>query len=174
VAPLSVTVAAGTPASYNVTVTPLGTPFPDTVTLSASGTFPAGVSQSFPNGSSVDLSSGAQTRLLVLNTQMRVTTPASLLRTGAALYAALIPLSGIALLGVGLSGLGAGWKGSHRRRLIQVLLGAFLTLALFQAGCGTSTPTATTTGTPVGNYLFTVTGTSGPVTRTQQIFLNVK
>jgi hypothetical protein len=170
----SVTVPAGTPASYSVLVSPGGGPFPDTVTLSVSGTFPAGVTQSFPNGGSVDLSSGAQSRLLVLNTQMRVTTPASLWRRGGVIYAALIPLSGMALLGVGLGSLGTGRRGSRRRLLMQALLGAFLTLVLFQAGCGTTASTPTTTGTPVGNYLFTVTGTSGPVSHTQQIFLNVK
>jgi hypothetical protein len=167
------TVPAGTPATYSVLVSP-GGPFPDTVTLSVSGTFPAGVTQSFPSGSSVDLSSGAQSRLLVLNSQMRVTTPASLWRRGGAIYAALIPLSGMALLGVGLGSLGTGRKGSRRRLLMQALVGAFLTLVLFQAGCGTTASTPTTTGTPVGNYLFTVTGTSGPVSHTQQIFLDVK
>jgi hypothetical protein len=105
---------------------------------------------------------------------MRVTTPVSLWRRGGAIYAAFIPLSGMALLGVGLGSLGTGWKGSRRRLLMQALLGAFLTLVLFQAGCGTTASTPTTTGTPAGNYLFTVTGTSGPVSHTQQIFLNVK
>jgi hypothetical protein len=78
------------------------------------------------------------------------------------------------LLGVGLGGFGTGSKGSRRHRLMQVLLGAFLALALFQAGCGTSAPTSTTTGTPVGNYVLTVTATSGTVSRTEQIFLDVK
>jgi hypothetical protein len=175
VAPLTVTVPAGTPASYMVTATPLGTPFPDTVTLSVTGTLPTGVTQSFlPPGGSVSLSSGAQSRTLVLNTTLRVTTPASLWRRGAALYAGWILVSGLALLGVRLGGFGTGSKGSRRHRLMQVLLGAFLALALFQAGCGTSAPTSTTTGTPVGNYVLTVTATSGTVSRTKQIFLDVK
>jgi hypothetical protein len=169
VSPPTVTVPAGAPASYTVTVTPTGN-IPDTVTLSASGA-PTSASTTFPNGATfTNLSSGAQSRQLVVNTTARVTTPASLFPSGRPFYAALFPVSGLALLGVGIGG-----KKSRRRRLIiTAMLGVFFALVLFQAGCGSSSRTSTTTGTPAGTYNLTVTATSGTATRTQQIVLVVQ
>ena len=94
---------AGIPASYTVTVTPTGN-IPETVTLSASGA-PSGGTATFPNGATfTNLSSGPQSRQLVVNTTARVTTPASLFPAGRPFYAALFPVSGLALLGVGIGG----------------------------------------------------------------------
>jgi hypothetical protein len=169
VSPPTVTVPAGAPASYTVTVTPTGN-IPDTLTLSASGA-PTSATTSFPNGATfTNLSSGAQSRQLVVNTTARVTTPASLFPSGRPFYAALFPVSGLALLGVGIGG-----KKSRRRRLMMTaMLGVFFALVLFQAGCGSSSNTTTTTGTPAGTYNLTVTATSGTATRTQQIVLVVQ
>ncbi len=169
VSPATATVAAGIPASYTVTVTPTGN-IPDAVTLSASGA-PSGGQVTFPNGASfTNLSSGAQSRQLVVNTTARVTTPASLFPTGRPFYAALFPVSGLALLGVGIGGR----KSRRRRVLMAALLGCFFALVLFQAGCGSSSSSSTTTGTPAGTYNLTVTATSGSATRTQQIVLVVQ
>ncbi len=169
VAPATATVVAGIPASYTVTVTPTGN-IPETVTLSAAGA-PTGGTTTFPNGASfANMSSGPQSRQLVVNTTARVTTPASLFPVDRPVYAALFPVSGLALLGFGL-----GTKKSLRRSLLlTVLLGGFFSLILFQAGCGSSTTTSTTTGTPAGTYNLTVTATSGTATRTQQIVLVVQ
>jgi hypothetical protein len=174
VSPTTATVTAGVPASYTVTVSPTGN-IPETVTLSASGA-PSGGTATFPNGASfTNLSSGPQSRQLVVNTTARVTTPASLFPTGRPLYAALFPVSGLALLGAGIGG-----KKSRRRRslilraVMAALLGCFFALVLFQAGCGSSKSTSTTTGTPAGTYNLTVTATSGSATRTQQIVLVVQ
>ena len=172
VAPTVATVPAGTPATYTVTAAPTGVPYPDTVTLGVSSTLPPGVMQSFQNSASSipNLNSGAQSRVLVLSTSLRVTTPASLWRKGEPLYAAWLPVSGLALLGAGF-----GRKKTWRRRwLMGVLLGGFLTLTLFQTNCGSSAPTPTTTGTPAGTYTLTVSGTSGSVSHTQQISLVVQ
>lgn len=169
VSPTTVTVAAGVPASYTVTVTPTGN-IPNTVTLSASGA-PSGATTSFPNGTSfTNLSSGPQSRQLVVNTTARVTTPASLFPTGRPFYAALFPVSGLALLGAGIGGR----KSRRRRVLMAALLGCFFALVLFQVGCGNSSTTSTTSGTPAGTYNLTVTATSGTATRTQQIVLVVQ
>ncbi len=169
VSPATATVAAGIPASYTVTVTPGGN-IPETVTLSASGA-PTGGTATFPNGASfTNLSSGPQSRQLVVNTTARVTTPASLFPVGKPFYAALFPVSGLALLGFGIGGK----KARRRRVLLTVLLGGFFSLVLFQAGCGSSSSTSTTTGTPAGTYNLTVTSTSGTATRTQQIVLVVQ
>jgi hypothetical protein len=168
VAPATATVAAGIPASYTVTVTPTGN-IPETVTVSASGA-PTGGTATFPNGASfTNLSSGPQSRQLVVNTTARVTTPASLFPSGKPFYAALFPVSGLALLGFGIGG-----KKSRRRLLLTALVGAFLLLLLFLPGCGSSSSNSTTSGTPAGTYNLTVTATSGTATRTQQIVLVVQ
>ena len=169
VSPPTVDRAAGIPASFTVTVTPTGN-IPETVTFSASGA-PTGGTATFPNGTSfTNLNSGPQSRQLVVNTTARVTTPASLFPTGGPFYAALFPVSGLALLGAGIGG-----KKSRRRRvLMTALLGCFFALVVFQAGCGSSSSTSTTTGTPAGTYNLTVTATSGSATRTQQIVLVVQ
>jgi hypothetical protein len=169
VAPATATELAGIPASYTVTVTPTGN-IPETVTLSASGAPPSG-GTTFPNGASfTNLSSGPQSRQLVVNTQARVTSPASLFPVGRPLYASLFPVSGLALLGLGISG----EKSRRRRVLMAAWLGSFFALVLFQAGCGSSSSKSTTTGTPAGTYNLTVTATSGSATRTQQIVLVVQ
>ncbi len=169
VSPATQTVVAGIPASYTVTVTPTGN-IPDTVTLSASGA-PSGGTATFPNGATfTNLSSGPQSRQLVLNTTARVTTPASLFPTGRPFYAALFPVSGLALLGIGIGGK----KSLRRRLLMMVVLGGFFSLIVFQAGCSSSPATTTTTGTPAGTYNLTVTATSGTATRTQQIIVVVQ
>jgi len=169
VSPAILTEPAGTPASFTVTVTPTGN-IPNTVTLSASGA-PSGGQTTFPNGSSfTNLSSGAQSRQLVVNTTARVTTPASLFPANRPFYAAIFPISGLALLGAGIGG-----KNSRRRRVLMgMLLACFFTLVVFQMGCGSSSTTTTTTGTPAGTYNLTVTATSGSATRTQQIVLVVQ
>jgi hypothetical protein len=169
VSPTTLTEPAGTPASVTVTVTPTGN-IPNTVTLSASGA-PSGGQTTFPNGSSfTNLSSGAQSRQLVINTTARVTTPASLFPTNRPFYAAIFPVSGLAFLGVGI-----GSRKSRRRRVLMgMLLGCFFALVVFQMGCSSSSTTTTTTGTPAGTYNLTVTATSGTATRTQQIVLVVQ
>ena len=170
VSPIAATVAAGIPASFTVTVNPTGN-IPNTVTLSSSGA-PTGGTATFPNGTSfTNLSSGPQSRQLVVNTTARVTTPASLFPVDRPFYAALLPVSGLALLGAGIGG---GKKSRRRRALMAALLGCFFALVLFQAACGSRSTTTTTTGTPAGTYNLTVTATSGAATRTQQIVLVVQ
>jgi uncharacterized repeat protein (TIGR01451 family) len=169
VSPTTITVAAGTPATYTVTITPTGS-FPESVSLSASGA-PTGASSatSFPNGSSItSLTSGPQSRLLVINTAARVTTPARLLRHRHVFYVTWMPLCGLIFLGAGLS------APKSRRCLQGLVVILFWCLTVFQAGCGSSSSMSTTTGTPAGTYPITVTATSGSATRTQQVILIVQ
>jgi Domain of unknown function DUF11/Beta-propeller repeat len=169
VSPATATVVAGIPASFTVTVTPTGN-IPNEVTIAATGA-PSGGTATFPNGSTfTNLSSGAQSRQLVVNTTARVTTPASLFPAGRPFYAAFLPISGLALLGAGIGGR----KSRRRRALMAALLGCFFALVLFQASCSSTPATSTTTGTPAGTYNLTVTATSGSATRTQQVVLVVQ
>ena len=177
VAPATTTVLAGVPASYTVTATPLGTGnIPNTVALSVSSGLPTGATATFPNGASIpDLSSGAQSRQLVINTTPRVTTPASLWQGGGLVYATWLPVSGLLLLGLGIGGTSIGGKTSRKRRvLLGLILSGFFALILLQAGCGSSKSKSITTGTPAGTYTITVTATSGSATRTQSIQLVVQ
>jgi hypothetical protein len=179
VAPATTTEPAGVPSSYTVTVTPTqnsAAAFPDTVALSCSSGLPTGATCTFPNGASLaNLNNGAQSRQLVINTTPRVTTPASLWHAGGLVYATLLPVSGLFLLGIGIGNMGIGKKMSRKRRgLLGLILGAFLALLLLQAGCGSSKKIPITTGTPAGTYSITVTATSGSATRTQPIQLVVQ
>ena len=80
------------------------------------------------------------------------------------LYALLLPVFGITLLGVGM-----GSAGSRRKKLLGFLmLGIVLTGLLVMPACGGSSSTGGggNTGTPAGTYTITVTGASGGVTVT--------
>ena len=173
VAPPSVTVPAGTPATYQVTATPSGA-FPNSVSLSCSSGLPAATACAFTNNPIPNLNSGAQSRALNINTTARPLPTAGLAPgrlSGSPLYAAWLPVFGIALLGVRVGG-----KASRKRLMLTgVLLGGFFALVLFQAGCSSSSTTPTpTSGTPAGTYTITVTGTSGTAVRTTTLELVVQ
>jgi hypothetical protein len=85
-------------------------------------------------------------------------------RSSPMLYALLLPVFGITLLGVGM-----GSAGSRRKKLLGFLmLGIVLTGLLVMPACGGSSSTGGggNTGTPAGTYTITVTGASGGVTVT--------
>ena len=173
VAPPSVSVPAGTPATYQVTATPTGA-FPNSVSLSCTSGLPTATACAFTNNPIPNLNSGPQSRALNINTTARPNPTAGLAPGGASrapLYASWLPVCGIALLGLRVG------RTRSRRRLIlsAVLLAGFFALILFQAGCGGSSTTPTPTGgTPAGKYTITVTGTSGSASRTTTLELVVK
>jgi hypothetical protein len=118
-----------------------------------------------------NLNSGAQSSQFVINTTARVTTTTDLRHggvPGAPLYATLLPVSGLALLGVGLGGK------RRRRWLTAPLLGGFFALILFLPSCGSTKTTSTTTGTPAGTYTVTVNAVSGSATRSTVVTLVVQ
>ena len=152
------TVTAGAVATYTAQVTPTGSGFPESVSLNCGSGLPSDASCSFLNNPFPNLSNGARSMSFEISTQARVTTPGSLFRPGP-VYAFWFPVSGMALLGAGIS---------RKRRL---LLALFLTVVLgtmaLQAGCGSSSGSgSTTTGTPAGTYTITVNATSVAVRST--------
>lgn len=175
VAPATATVPAGVPAVFTATVTPsANNGFPDSVSISCGSGLPVDASCLPGNNNPIpNLNSGPASSQLVINTTARVTTTTDLRHGGGPrfpFYATWLPVSGLALLGVGLGG-----KLSRRRRLIMgLLLGVCFTLFLFLAGCSSSKTTSTTTGTPAGTYSVTVNAVSGSATRSTVVTLVVQ
>ncbi|HZR56308.1 MAG TPA: SBBP repeat-containing protein [Terriglobales bacterium] len=167
--PSTQSVPAGVPATYTLQVTPTG-PIPETITLSC-GTLPTGVGQNFNNATIANLTSGgAVNRTLVLTTTARTTTSTRLWQNGGPLFATLLPISGLTLLGIGASRK----KSCKSYWLMTLALGAFFGLVLLQAGCGGSKSVTTTSGTPAGTYTIVVNATSGSIVRSTTIQLTVQ
>jgi len=165
--PPTATEPAGTPASYKVTVTPTG-PIPDNVSLSCGSGLPTGATCAFSTTPFPNLANGPASSMLVINTTERVTTTVRLWHGGAPFYAFWLPVSGLALAGMG------GKNSRLRKILLAVLAAAFLGLVMLQAGCGSSGTTTNTTGTPAGTYTITVNGVCGTVTHTTTVQLTVQ
>jgi hypothetical protein len=165
VSPNTQTVSPGDQGSYVLTVTPTGI-FPESVSLSCGSQLPSGATCSFSAANPIaNLNNGPQSRTLDITTTARVTTPASLLHRGP-IYAFWLPISGLALVGSGIS--------RRRRWLIAIALVAVLGGITLQAGCSNTSNSSTTVGTPAGTYHVTVNATSGSATRTTAVNLIVK
>ncbi len=167
VAPASVTVPAGVPAAYTATLSPTGY-FPDSVSLSCTSGLPTGATCTETTNPIPNLSNGPASTTLVINTTTRVTTTTRLWRGAGPFYATLLPVAGLALLGVR-----AGGK-KNRRILLGLMLGVVFACFAFLPACSSSSSTTTTTGTPAGTYTVTVSATSGSATRTQTVTLVVQ
>jgi uncharacterized repeat protein (TIGR01451 family) len=167
VSPATATVPAGVPATYTAVVTPTGQGFSESVSLSCSSGLPTGATCTETTNPFPSLSSPVST-VLVISTTARVTTITDLQHPHMPIYAAWLPVSGLALLGVGIGG-------SRKRRLLMgLLLAGFFSLILFQPACGSAQQVSTTTGTPAGTYVVTVTATSGSATRNAVVTLVVQ
>ena len=163
------TTPAGTPVTYSITVTPSAS-FPSNVSLACGAGLPTGAACEFINNPITGLTSGAQSRVLTINTTARVTTTTQLRPSSGPFFASWLPVSGLAFLGLG------GATFSRRRKLLlTALFGVFLTAVALQVGCGSDTKsTTTTTGTPAGTYTVTVNATSGSTTRSGTVQLVVQ
>jgi len=169
--PSTATVPAGVPATYTATVTPTASAaasgFPETVSLSCSSGLPTGAACTETTNPFPNLDTPMSTTL-VINTTARVTTTTELRRSLRPFYVLWLPVSGLAVVGVGL---GASTK---NRVLLTLLIAAFCSLMIFQAGCSSKASVTTTSGTPAGTYLVTVTATSGSATRNATVTLVVQ
>lgn len=166
-----VTVPAGIPAVYTLSVapTPAGGTIPNSVTLACGSGLPSGATCTFTNNPMPNLNTGPQSSTMVINSVARVSVTTQLERRGP-LYAAILPLFGLALLGVSLRGSMSRKKKSWITHVLGAfLIGAFLSLSLFSGGCSSSSSTTTTTGTPAGTYTVVVNATSGTITHSESV-----
>ncbi|HXW90083.1 MAG TPA: SBBP repeat-containing protein [Terriglobales bacterium] len=168
VSPNYATVPAGVPATYTATLTPTGN-IPNNVSITCSAGLPNGATcTEVPPSPVPNLSNGPVSFLLVINTTTRVTTTTDKGKRGGPLYATWLPLSGLALLSMGMRG-----SAGKRRWLVGFLVVASLSLVFFPVGCAKSSVT-TTSGTPAGTYIVTVSATSGTATRNVIVTLVVQ
>jgi hypothetical protein len=179
-APASATIPAGVPATFTATVTPSSknannNGFPASVSISCGSGLPTGATCVLGSNNPIpNLNTGPQSSQVIINTTARVTTTTDLRHgggMGVPLYAAWLPVSGLALLGLRLGG-----KLSRPRRILMgLLLGGFFALILFLPACGSSSHSTTTSGTPAGTYPVTINATSGTsATRSTVVTLVVR
>jgi uncharacterized repeat protein (TIGR01451 family) len=161
------TVTAGKGTTYTVSVAPVPSTskFPNTIGLTCTN-LPTGATCAFSTQSiPAFTNSSPVTSTLTLNTTAPPKSGA--LRPAPRVwYATWLPISGLALLGVG---------GLSRRRRLVMFGGALVLCGMiaFQVACGSKGST-TTGGTPPGNYTITVTGTSGTFTHSTTVTLIVQ
>jgi len=158
-------VAAGGSATSAVTIAPLNG-FKGTINLSCAVTpVPTRPPTCLLNPSSAANGSGTFT----VTVRTTAPTTASLApRSWGMSFATWLPISGLALLGTGLT--------SRKKKLWGFLLGCLLFSGLiFLAACGSSSSSGGggQPGTPAGTYAITVTGTSGSLTHLQTLTLSV-
>jgi len=163
------TVVAGNPASYPIQITPLSV-FSASISIACSAGLPGGGTTCTPSTNPVTLEgSSSSTVTLVISTFPRVTTTAGLSRDGRRFLASLLPVTGLAFLGLGI-----GSRLKRRRFLGGLFLLTLITLVLLQPACGGHSSTTTTTGTPAGTYTISVSATSGSFSQTTPITLVVQ
>lgn len=167
IAPAAATVPAGVPAQYTATITPTGV-FSGTVSVSCSSGLPTAGTCTETTPSFINLNGSVSTDLII-NTVARVITTTHLTPGGGLIYAMGLPIFGFALLGVNL-----GRVKRARGVLAGLLLGGVFVLVALQMGCSSSPPTTSTSGTPAGTYVITVTAVSGSATRMQTVTLVVQ
>ena len=161
VSPPSVTVAAGLPAKYAVSLYPSQGAFPANITLSCSA-LPTGAGCSFTSNTVTLSGSGSASVGLNLTTTAQPETTISSTGWRHPIYAFWLMVPGMALLGLGSGGKGRWRKGKMTSRLLGFLaLSVLFAAVLLQPSCSTGKTQPTVSGTPSGTYSLTITATSG-------------
>jgi sugar lactone lactonase YvrE len=161
-----VTVAPGGAATIDITVPPLGGAFNGVVTLSATG-LPPGATATFNPPTVTPGSAGAPTVLTVQLATLTAGIPAQDLpanRSGPP----LVPAS----LGFLLFGAVLGRKRIPRMLILVFMLASLGVTTSLLTGCGGGFEN--TPSTPAGNYIITVTGTSGAFQASTTVTLAVQ
>jgi hypothetical protein len=168
VAPASQTVTAGNSTTFTPTLTPQGSKgtYSANISLGCPSGLPNGASCSF-SSSSVTLENQSGTSVtLTISTTARTSTTGAIFKSGP-FYAMLLPITGLALAGVGMR--------RTRKRTLGVLgLLALAALLAVQPACSHSGSTTINTGTPPGTYAITISASSGTFNQSQQIQLVVQ
>jgi hypothetical protein len=155
------TVSAGGSATSTITITPVAS-FNGSVSLACSSITGGGTPAPTCLFSSTSVP-GSGTSTLTITTTANTKASLAPHSTGI-LYALLLPISGITLLGAGLS--------SRRKKLLGVLLLCMVIAGIvFMSACGGGNSGGGGGGgggTPAGTYTITVTGTSGSLTHNAQ------
>ena len=167
--PSTAVVSAGDTATFQVQFCPATSAgYVGTITPSVTIT-PSMVTNGAPvfNPSTVSLSGGCVSTVLSIATLARPVTTGALFHHGG-FYAALLPIGGLSLIGLGI---GAGRK--KRRWMAAAVLGLIAGIILLQPGCGSTSATTTASGgTLAGIYTVTITGTPGPHTQQAHVQVN--
>jgi hypothetical protein len=175
--PTSVTVTAGSPAQYSISVTP-SNGYNASVTFSCSSTLPAKTTCNFSPASVTPTNNTYAPATLTLGTAAATTSLAvpTRLNSNPISPALLASMGSFGVFGVLVAGVG-----TKRSRQTAILLGMVLVLMITLVGCGggssnSGTP-ITTPGTPSGSYTVTITATgagSNAPTHTTNVTLVVQ
>ncbi|MBI3721396.1 MAG: choice-of-anchor D domain-containing protein [Fimbriimonas ginsengisoli] len=172
------TVPAGSPATYNLQVTPISG-FNGTVALSCTGAPPESTCMPSEASATPNGNTAATFSVQVTTTARSVATPGFGRRWRPFDGLRILPMVLMVALASTLLAFASRFRGAaaHRRRAyaFAIPLG-FLVLAIILVGCGGSGYNSSpppSGGTPTGNYVLTITGTSNGVSHSQTLTLTV-
>jgi len=163
--PNSSVTEAGKSAGFQVALTP-NPVYATTITLGCTGT-PSGSACAFSPSTVTLQGSSPTTAALTISTTARPITTGSVRSRFGGFYAAWL---GVPFLGL----VAAGSSGKRGKRILGLMLLCLVLLQLIPLpGCGKTTTTPPSGGTPPGTWPITVTATSGTDTKSQVIQLTV-
>jgi uncharacterized repeat protein (TIGR01451 family) len=165
VTPASITVRAGQPAIYGITVTPINNAFTNPIDFTLTG-LPGRASSVFSPTSVTPGSNPATATLNILTTPGDPFLAQNTQRSRFPLYAMFLPFAGLVLSGIGL-------RKSKVGRKWVLAIAIFVCSGLTFYGCA-SARNFQKLGTPPGTYPVTVTATSGNLQHSAQVTLVVQ
>jgi hypothetical protein len=170
ISPASLTVAAGTPATFTATITPKSG-FDGAVTLKCSGLPPGSTCTVSP--SPVTPTGGSVTAMVTVNTAVRGSIPPG--RGPGVNWPSLGGLRALPLLVSLLLVISMLLAAASRRRRVWIVLAACTLLAAGLISCGGGTNNILDpTGTPAGTYMVSVSATSGSLSHAVTVPLVVQ